>query len=194
MTSRAASLNVALQSDNTAAQVREVLQRLQDGYVARDPSRLDEFMRLFVQDGDPELIGTGASERGGNEWFEGPEAIREIIESDWIYWGDVSIDVERARISVLGDVAWLSTTGKVMQTGTFDEALPFYLQQMKDLLENEELDADGRLVEATHFGMRRVRERHKGLDHAWPFVLTAVLVQAEDQWRFHTIHWSMPVD
>jgi len=177
-----------------AAQVREVLRRFQEGYLARDLSRLDEFMRLFVQDGDAELIGIGAAERGGTEWFQGPEAIREIIESDWTYWGDVSIDVEGAHINVLGDVAWLSTTGKVTQTGTFDEALPFYLQQMKDLLENEALDADGRLVEATHFGIRRVRERHKGMGHAWPFVLTAVLVRAEGQWGFHSLHWSMPVD
>jgi len=179
---------------DSAAQVREVLQRFQEGYIARDLSRLDEFMQLFAQQSDAELIGIGAAERGGTEWFEGLEAIREIIESDWTYWGDVSIDVAGARISVRGDVAWLSTTGKVTQTGTFDEALPFYLQQMKDLLESADLDADGRLVEATHFGMRRVRERQKGVGHAWPFVLTAVLVRTEAQWRLHTIHWSMPVD
>ena len=180
--------------DNAAAQVREVLHRFQEGYTARDLSRLDEFMTMFVKEDNSEFLGIGAVKRGGFEWFEGPEAIREIIESDWTYWGDVSIDVAGARISVLGDVAWLSTTGMVTQTGTFDEALPYYLQQMKDLLEDEELDADGRLVEATHFGMRRIRERHKGPGHAWPFVLTAVLIRAEDQWRVHTMHWSMPVD
>jgi hypothetical protein len=49
-------------------------------------------------------------------------------------------------------------------------------------------------MEATHFGMRRLRERHKGEGHSWPFVLTAVLVRSDDGWRFHTIHWSMPVD
>jgi hypothetical protein len=183
-----------MQAGVATAQVREILQRFQDGYTARDLSRLDEFMQLFSQDGNPELIGVGAAERGGTEWFQGSEAIREIIESDWTYWGDVSIDVAGARITAVGDVAWLSTTGKLTQTGTFDEALPFYLQQMKGLLENEELDGDGRLVEATHFGMRRLRERHKGTGYAWPFVLTAVLVRAEGQWRFHAIHWSMPVD
>jgi hypothetical protein len=183
-----------MQAENTAAQVRDALQRFQDGYTARDLSRLDQFMELFVRESDAELIGIGASVRGGNEWFVGPDAIREIVESDWTYWGDVSVDVAGARISLRGDVAWLSTTGTVTQTGTFDEALPFYLQQMKELLESEDLDADGRLVEATHFGMRRVRERHKGMGHAWPFVLTAVLVRVAGQWRFHTIHWSMPVD
>ena len=183
-----------MQSDAAIEQVRDTLHRFQEGYTARDLSRLDEFMELFSPEGTPELIGIGASVRGGTEWFEGPDAIREIIESDWTYWGDVQIDVEGARISALGDVAWLSATGSLTQTETHDEALPFYLQQMAELLEKEEWDADQQLVEATHFGMRRLRERLKGKGHTWPFVLTAVLVRIGEQWRFHTIHWSMPVD
>ena len=183
-----------MQADMTERQVRDTLQRFQEGYTKRDMSRLGEFMQLFAHEGDPELIGIGASVRGGNEWFEGPDAIREIIESDWIYWGDVWINVDGARISVLGDVAWLSTVGKLTQTDTFDQALPIYLEQMKKLLEKEELDPDSRLMEATHFGMGRIRERHKRKGHEWPFVLTAVLVRTGDQWQFHTIHWSMPVD
>ena len=183
-----------MQADMATGQVRDALRRFQEGYTNRDMPQLDEFMQLFAQEGDPELIGIGASVRGGNEWFEGRGAIREIIESDWTYWGDVWIDVEGARIRVLGDVSWLSTAGKLTQTDTFYEALPFYQQNMRELLEKEEWDTDSRLMEATHFGMRRIRERHKGKGHAWPFVLTAVLVRTKDQWQFHTIHWSMPVD
>ena len=181
-------------ADSVEAQVREVLRRFQEGYTARDLSLLDQFMEMIAQEDTSEFLGIGAVERGGFEWLEGPEAIREIVESDWTYWGDVSLDVDGAQINVLGDVAWLSTTGKVTQTETFDKALPYYLQQMKDLLDKEGLDADGQLVEATHFGMRRIRERHKGKGHAWPFVLTAVLVRVDGEWRFHTMHWSMPVD
>lgn len=180
--------------DSVEIEVRKVLRRFQEGYTARDLSRLDQFMEVLVQEDTSEFLGIGAVERGGFEWLEGPEAIREIVESDWAYWGDVTLDVEGAQINVLGDVAWLSTTGKVTQTEAFGKALPFYLQQMKDLLDKEGLDADERLVEATHFGMRRIRERHKGEGHAWPFVLTAVLVRADGEWRIHTTHWSMPVD
>ena len=82
-----------MQADMTEGQVRDTLRRFQEGYTTRDLSRLDEFMQLFAQEGGPELIGIGASVRGENEWFEGPAAIREIIESDWTYWGDVWIDV-----------------------------------------------------------------------------------------------------
>ncbi|MEJ2709385.1 MAG: nuclear transport factor 2 family protein [Anaerolineales bacterium] len=183
-----------MQADDAIAPVRDVLHRFQDGYTARNLSELDEFMTLFDQSDNAELIGIGASVRGGNEWFQGAEQIREIVASDWSYWGDVSIDVENAKITVLGDVAWLSTSGELVQTQHFDEALRIYLDQMKEMLEDERLDLDMRLMEATHFGMRRLRERHLGQGHTWPFVFTAVLKREKGDWRFHTIHWSMPVD
>jgi hypothetical protein len=126
-------------SDDVIAEVRETLISFQDGYIGRDLSRLDEFMDLFEQGSETELIGIGASVRGGNEWFQGAEQIRPVIASDWEYWGDVRINIDEAKISALGDVAWLSTNGELVQTGTFDQALVFYLQQMKELLENEDV-------------------------------------------------------
>lgn len=174
--------------------VRAVLQRFQAGYIARDASKLDEFMTLFAPDEDIELIGIGAAKRAATEWFIGSAAIRDIVEGDWTYWGNVELDVSGAQIHVRGEVAWLSTTGAVVQTQAFDKALPQYLQQMKAILENGDFDPDTQLAEATHFGMRRLRERIKGIGHAWPFTFVAVLINCDGAWRFHTIHWSMPVD
>jgi len=186
------AVTTAVESRATA--VRAVLRRFQEGYQTRDLTELDAFMDLFVSGDQAELIGIGATERGGYEWFQGSEAIRGVIESDWTYWGDVTIDIEGARISVSREVSWLSTTGWLRQTQTFDQALRFYLEQMKGLLDNTALGPDDRLMEATHYGLRRLRERDKGQGYAWPFVLTAVLVRERDGWRFHTLHWSMPVD
>ena len=182
--------------DNPTIEVQQLLQRFQDGYTARDLSKLDEFMQLFLLSDEVELIGIGASARNQNEWFQGTERIREIIESDWTYWGDVKLEVKEAKITVKGQVAWLSTVGAILQTdhAHTDEVTGFSLRQMKELLDNETLGPKARLVEATHFGVRRWREREKPAGYRWPFVFTAVLVKQEGQWRFHTIHWSMPVD
>jgi len=180
--------------EHSDQEVRDVLQRFQVGYMARDVAKLDEFMQLFAPAEDIELIGIGAAKRAANEWFIGPEAIRDIIEGDWTYWGNVELDVPGAQIHVRGDVAWLSTTGAVVQTQAFDKALPQYLRQMKALLENADFDPDTQLIEATHFGMRRLRERSKGQGYPWPFTFVAVLIKSSEVWRFHTIHWSMPVD
>lgn len=174
------------------ASVRSVLQRFQDGYTARDPARLDDFMQLFVQSDEVEMIGVGASKRGGPEWFQGLAAIREIIEGDWTYWGDVRFNLEGAKITVLGSTAWLSTDGALISNQEYDKALPFYVNTMKELLENEGLSLDARVAEATQFGVNRLRDRIYGLGHAWPFTFTAVLVNTAAGWRFHTIHWSFP--
>lgn len=175
-------------------QVLEVLQQFQDGYKKRDLSQIDNFMELFHKSDEIELIGIGASVRGGNEWFQGYQAVRDIIVGDWEYWGDVILDVSGAKISIQGEVAWLSTTGNIEQTSTHDDALKYYLEQMKDILADEVQDEDTKLLEATHFGLRRLRERLKGRGYKWPFVLTAVLIYTQNSWLFHTIHWSMPVD
>ncbi|UCC89074.1 MAG: hypothetical protein JSV81_07135 [Anaerolineales bacterium] len=176
--------------------IKHVLQCFQDGYTSRDIEKLDEFMELFVLGDDVELIGIGASARNENEWFQGVERIREIIASDWQYWGDVRLDVEGSKITVKHEVAWLSTVGAILQTSHIhtDEVTRSTLEQMKEFLDDTTLSPRDRLVEAAHFGVRRWREREKPSGYSWPFVFTAVLVKQEGEWRFHTIHWSMPVD
>jgi hypothetical protein len=183
-----------MSTESEEAAVRIVLQQFLDGYRRRETSTLDSFMNLFDQVEDIELIGIGASERGGVEWFEGPEAIREIIQSDWTYWGSVELDVGGAKVNCHDSVAWLTTTGTLKQMDTFDQALPIYLNQMREILENDQTDPDERLIEASHYGVRRLRERLKGSGYCWPFIFSAVLVKRNIGWKFHTIHWSMPVD
>ncbi len=99
-------------------------------------------MQLFVQSDEIELIGVGASKRGGPEWFQGLAAIREIIEGDWTYWGDVRLNLEGAKITVRAHAAWLSTDGVLISNQEYDKALPFYVKTMKELLEKDELSLD----------------------------------------------------
>lgn len=176
-------------TNDSIGQVREVLQRFQDGYTKRDVTDLDKFMTLFPPDDQAEVIGIGATEQ-----FLSNEEIREIIESDWVYWGDMNLDVENARIRVHGEVAWLSTHGSITQVDTHDKAMPFYLEQMQALLADESVDVDTRIVEATHFGLRRWRERYFGKGFQFPLIFTAVLLKEGDEWRFHQVQWAMPVD
>jgi len=174
--------------------VRSTLQKFQDGYSARDIARLDEFMRLFVKSEAVEMIGIGASKHGAKEWYEGFDRVREFIGDDWRYWGDVRLDVEGAKITIHGDIAWLSTTGTVTRTQSIDSAIEFHLQDMKAFIDREDLSADEKLMEATYYGMRRLRERAKGIGYSRTLIFTAVLVRVDAEWCFHTQHWAMPVD
>jgi hypothetical protein len=174
--------------------VRMLLQAFQAGYSARDLNKVDEFMDLFHSSDRIELIGISAAERGGREWFVGRKAVREIILSDWEFWGEVNFDIGDAQINIKDQVAWVTMTGKLIQTGTHEAAMSQYLDQMKALLRGDSEDPEEDMLEAVHFGIRRLWERAKGPGFAWPFVLTAVLLKEDGVWRFHTIHWSMPVD
>lgn len=178
------------------AEVRDVLRKLQEGYIARDVNMLDHFMKLFLDDPSIELIGIGASKRSAAEWFQGPAAIREIIESDWTYWGNVMLDVPEANIHVSGDTAWVSTTGVVLQTDDLqrEEVVTGVLHQIQEILADQNRSPQERLIDADHFSHARVFERTKPFGYRWPFVFTSVLCKDAGAWKFHTIHWSMPVE
>lgn len=182
--------------DALQAEVRQVLGEFQAGYISRDIHQLDSFMRLFLNDPSIELIGIGASKRAASEWFQGPAAIREIIEGDWTYWGNVMLDVADAIIHVSGDIAWCSTTGAVLQTDDLqrDEVVTGVLHQIEEILADHNRSPLERLIDADHFSHARVYERTKSFGYRWPFVFTAVLCKRDGEWKFHTIHWSMPVE
>jgi len=109
----------------------------------------------------------------------------------------VIFDVEGAKISNHENTAWISTTVKIIQTSHHDKAMIEYAKMMRSMLEgvNEEgKKANEMIMEATHYGIRRLRERSLGIGYPWAFTFTAVLIFDNKEWKFHTIHWSMPVD
>ena len=176
--------------EESESDVRAVLAAFGNGYRDRDLSQLDAFIELF--DDGAEMIGIEATRRGSDEWFEGRAAIKEIVESDWRVWGDVEVNVASALVTVVDGVAWASIEATLGQPADSGEAISSYLQRMSDLLDDTGLDPAGRMMEATSFGLARLRERNLGPDHAWPLVITAVLTLGPAGWRFRNIHWSTP--
>ncbi len=97
------------------------------------------------------------------------------------------------RIHHHQDVAWFSLCGALKQIDSSEETWGFYLDQMKEFLEKKGEKAHDRIFEAAHFGIRRVREKNLGVGHPYDMVITGALLK-EDIWKFHSLHWSMPVD
>lgn len=163
------------------------------GYKDRNVSSIDSFMNLFSDNDDIQMIGVGATKPGEYEWFTGKDEIREIILSDWQFWGAVHFDVENIRISERNETAWFSLCAELEQLTLNEDAWGFYLARMKELLDDKSKSSHDRMFEAAHFGIRRVREKNLGVGHRFKMVITGVLVN-EGSWKFHTLHWSMPVD
>ncbi len=174
-------------------EILEVFKTFQEGYKKRNLDNINEFMNIFSEADDSQMIGIGATEPGEYEWFTGKNEIREIIISDWKFWGNVNLNMDSLRLTAKSNTAWFSICAQIEQIKQKEEALDFFADKMKAFLENKSLSAHDRMFEAAHYGIRRVREENLGAGHMWKAVITGVLVK-ENTWKFHTLHWSMPVD
>lgn len=169
--------------------VRKVLARFQAFYDKRDLDGIEECMALFVDSDELEVIGTGASKPGDNEWCQGPSMVRDLLLSDWEFWGDVALDVEQAHVHVYGDAAWLATTGTVTYSEPEEETYEVVMQYMRRVLDGES-PSRLKLYDIAWTGVEVLRDVYLGETYVWPLRFTAVLVRAASEWRFHRMQFS----
>ena len=170
--------------------VRETLRKFQDGYERRDTKLVDDFRALFFQEEGTEVIGTGGIAPGDDEWCLGHDAACELVRNDWEGWGDLKLDTAQARIHVLGDVAWLATTGTVAMALDPTEVYQDQLSYIQKMTEEEEMDPRARLLEILRGATNTMFEVERGKDYLWPIRFTAVLVRRGSSWLFHQITFS----
>ena len=180
--------------------VRDTLKMFQAGYERRDTSKIEDFRALFLTEDDLEMIGTGAIEPGDDEWCLGLDAACDLVENDWEGWGDLVLDVADARIHVLGDVAWLATTGTVTMDLDPKETVRDYLSYLQEVAGDETVDPKARLMEVLRGATNTLFEAEKGKQYIWPMRFTAVLVRRPnggngstppgEGWLFHQIQFS----
>jgi hypothetical protein len=127
-------------------------------------------MRLFVHDEKLEVVGLSGVFPGDRTWRLGREAVRKLVKADWDYWGQITADVENARVDVLDNGAWLSTVAAVT---TFEDT--------------EESIQD--IGEPTG-GLHKVPTRDNRVK---PLRMTAVLVKREGRWQFQQLHFSFSI-
>jgi hypothetical protein len=171
-------------------QVRELLRRFHQGYVDRDMAHLNEFMELFSNTDSLEVIGTGGVHPGEGEWCLGPQAVRNLVASDWDHWGDVRLDVEGARIALRENVAWLATTGTVTDTTPVQDRYARYMAWVKGVVQQPTGTPQSNVLQIVGLGNNLVLGLPLGDTSEWPFRFTAVAVRDAGGWRFHQMQFS----
>ena len=78
------------------------------GYVDRDVENLDEFCSSLISKDNILILGTMP-----HEIYNGFAEASDLVESDWLYWGDVHFLMEDANVSLHDSVVWVSTIGYV---------------------------------------------------------------------------------
>ena len=178
--------------DETAA-VRAALQAFQQGYTARQVRDLDSFLDLFCPDDEIEIIGTGAvTPQAGGEWCRGRAAIRTLIQNDWLYWGQLQLDVDTARIHVAGPTAWLSASGTVTDQIPASETYRDFSRFLEWIRQKEGLNDHQRLLMVARESITALTEAGRGETYCWPLRFTAVLQQMGSRWLFHQMQFAFP--
>ncbi|MFP5206544.1 MAG: nuclear transport factor 2 family protein [Acidobacteriota bacterium] len=96
-------------SPQARAGVRASLQAFQEGYLKRDPGKLDSFMRNLF-DGNADLLVLGTDE---SEWVRGYPEVARFVRNDWTNWGELQLRLDDAIVNASGDVAWATAPGVV---------------------------------------------------------------------------------
>ncbi len=90
------------------SEVMDTLVLFQEGYVARDPELLEDFMHRLFSSENTTILGTMP-----REIYVGFDQAAELVRTDWQSWGDCLFDLENVHISNSGDVVWFATVGFV---------------------------------------------------------------------------------
>ena len=174
---------------NSQQEIRSLLQSFQDGYTRRDVTQLDAFMELFTP--NAEVIGTNGVRPGEDEWYTNRDSARNLVEGDWNWWGDLSLDVDSASIQVLDNVGWIATTATVTKT-MGAESYASFLESIKAYIETSSLPPEQKLRFILRGGTNTLYELGRGEKFVWALRFTAVVVREAGGWKFAQVNFSFP--
>jgi len=167
-----------------------LLKEFQTGYENRNKDEVNSFVdRLFIPGNSVFVLGTGSG-----ELCAGAEKVRELISDDWEQWGDLRLDLDKARIGTAGDHGWFAVEGTVSRSFEDSEArTDRYLSFVADKAKDESMSPRTRLalvnwVLSLTFSQRRPRKR----DYAVPVVMSGSVRIHEGEWKLAQIHFSLP--
>lgn len=168
--------------------VRDTLIKFQNGYAKRDITLKDSFIdELFWDDDDTLVVGTGDV-----EWCLGHKEISELIEVDWVYWGDFIIDIDGAIVSSYGDVAWITTEAILKKNLNVNMMYDNCVKKIRKNLDGE-VESKNKLISTLKFISSCLNEENLGEELIRPVRFSAILVNKNGTWKFHNIHFSYPV-
>jgi hypothetical protein len=138
------------------AEILQQLELFQKGYTERDTSILESYMEQLFSKENILILGTMPG-----EIYSGYEEAADLVSSDWLGWGDVTMLTESSNISASDSVAWFSMIGHVV----------FDMSRWLDL----PLRVSGVMIQTDHSWKFQQLQFQFDLDMSWVLFVTILL-------------------
>lgn len=176
--------------DSEKKAIMRTLLKLQEAYKDRDINSVEALTEdIFMNTKDAFIFGTDEGEN-----FEGERAAKDLLESDFKYWGDFSLNAENSFISVNGNMAWVFS--KAFQRDT-DSSQHIY-DSLGDLYHNYIITSDKsneeKLLLMLWKTTKRLYDAEFGSIFNVPMKFTGVLIKKDNKWRILHMHFSDYID
>ncbi len=171
-------------------ELKQVLQRFNDGYVNRNVDAVDAFMdELFVHGPTTVILGTS-----NGELCLGREQAKMLIKGDWQYWSDLRVDPDQAIFHQVGGAYWFAVVASIKyEFETNDvthERLVGFVKQQLEVTDKGALEALTTLSWGLAHYLSPVDSGKRA--YLWPVRLTGVLQQDEGRWKFRYMQFCLP--
>lgn len=194
-------MNVFAQKNNNDSinSIIDVLNKFKIGYEERDTLKVTSwFNDLFYDNVD--IIGTFAIEPGKKEWKAGREESIKLFKSDWLNWGDLSIDLKKVNIDYNENLAWVSFPALIKRSPensrsrTTEESFSNMLKTFEKIINNTEEDFNEnlKLHLIAYYANLVMYQYTLGEEYIWPVRISGVLQKKNNTWKFRQIHFSYP--
>lgn len=172
---------------NIKNEIKSVIFKFEAGYKERDLNQVDSFMNeLFCKDEDTLVFGAAPYEE-----FIGYKQVRKLIEKDWQYWGELSLDVDGSIINIGQDMACATIRGNVKMQINEEQLCGRSLYDIGEMI-GSQFSYKEKLLMICDNVSKVLLELERGNTHVWPIRITAVLVKRNEKWLFKQMHFSHP--
>ncbi len=171
-------------------EIKSVLEILNEAYQKKDPDKVDECLNsLFINDDSLYALGTSS-----DELCPGVEEVRDLLDSDWKYWGDVNFKLDDSIINFDGDIAWFATPATVKYSyehnqERYDKQLAFTKEKANDKsITAEERIAHINWALALTYHQQELEKRNYFCEMRF----TGVMIKSDNEWKIAQGQFSMP--
>ncbi len=176
-------------NDKDTLAVLGILETLSKGYRKRDIDNVDAYVKdLFLGDDSVYILGTAS-----DELCPGLDEVKDLLESDWEYWGDAAFELDHALINVEGDLAWFGTPGTVKYSFEHtSERYDNYVEFAKTKANDQSVSAEKRVAlinwaMALTYHQQELEKR----DYLCPMRLSGVMIKKDGAWKIAQSQFSM---